>query len=257
MEPSGAPPIPDGPVGVGGIYDGGKDSQSGEELGSDSFWNSLSELSIFGTTVTPDQARRLIYSIGAVLLMLALLLVSYLLSGGSGSSGGHSGTDASASARINATGSAAAPPPTLGHAPIGFTAKLTAEDAEFGGAQFIVYGTECSLAPPSPSACGGVQEARCGLTQDGALYAWLGATCDGDPQCEGAGASDSDAAPMRPSSVRRGPPARHGCSRTSDEADGTFVECCVALPSAVKTTRNCPAAIPSCDRDGDSAGGGR
>ena len=51
MEPSGAPPIPDGPVGVGGIYDGGKDSQSGEELGSDSFWNSLSELSIAGLNI--------------------------------------------------------------------------------------------------------------------------------------------------------------------------------------------------------------
>eukprot|EP01043_Picozoa_sp_COSAG02_P024233 COSAG02_NODE_1319_length_13272_cov_10.015714_6_plen_237_part_00 len=220
MEPGGAPPVAEGPVGVGGIYDGGKDSaDSGEELGSDSFWNSLSELSIAGMTVTPDQAKKIIYSIGAILLVLGLLLVAHLLPGGDTSMAPPTPTRST-------TGNGTAP---LRNAPITFTARLTADADEFRGAQFIVYGSECSLPPASPSACGGVLEARCGMTEDGELYAWLGTTCDGDPPC----------------SVRRGPARGHGCSRTSDE-DGTFVECCVALPEAVKTPGNCPAATPSC-----------
>lgn len=256
MEPGGAPPIPEGPVGVGGIYDGGKEVDSGEEMGSEGFWNSLSELSIAGMTVTPDQAKKIIYSIGAILLALGLLLVYHLLPlGGSDSGGADSGNDAPKS---EVGSGSAAPPPitfTTNHAPITFTAKLTADDPEFAGAQFIVYGSECSLASPSPSACGGVLEARCGITEDGGLYAWLGATCDGDPRCERDG--DSGPVPMRPSSVRRGPTRPHGCSRTSDEADGTFVECCAALAEAVQTTENCPAATPSCDRGAELDGGGR
>ena len=214
-EPGNAPPIPDGPV--GGIYDGAKEPDAGEEMGSASFWNSLSELSIAGMTVTPEQARKIIYAIGAILLLLGALLVAYLLPA-------RPPPPSSA-----ADGSVVAPPP-----PVTFSAKLRADDDEFGDGRFIVHGSECTLAAPSPSTCGGVVEGRCGMSAAGELYAWLGVTCDGDPPCGGA---------------RRGPAVRHGCSRTSVEADGTFVECCVALPAAVKTPGNCPAATPSCYQD--------
>ena len=231
-EPGNAPPIPDGPV--GGIYDGAKEPDAGEEMGSASFWNSLSELSIAGMTVTPEQARKIIYAIGAILLLLGALLVAYLLGGGG--AGNHGSDPARPPPPSSAAdGSVVAPPPpALPNAPVTFSAKLRADDDEFGDGRFIVHGSECTLAAPSPSTCGGVVEGRCGMSAAGELYAWLGVTCDGDPPCGGA---------------RRGPAVRHGCSRTSVEADGTFVECCVALPAAVKTPGNCPAATPSCYQD--------
>lgn len=238
-EPGNAPPIPDGPV--GGIYDGAKEADPGEELGSASFWNSLSELSIAGMTVTPGQARKIIYAIGAILLLLGALLVSHLLSPPSGSGATSAAarppppsSTAGSSVAQPAPAPAPVPSPALQIAPITFRAKLRADDAEFGDGRFMVHGSECSLSVPSPSACGGVVEGRCGMSPAGELYAWLGVTCNGDLPCGGG---------------RRGPAVTHGCSGTSVETDGTFVECCYATTAAVKTPGNCPAATPSCYQD--------
>lgn len=244
VEPGSAPPIPEGPV--GGIYDGSKDEDNDAEMGSASFWNSLSEISVAGMTVTPDQARKIIYSIGAVLGLLVLALVWFLISD-------HGASDNPAKA-----GTDAAVPPPHSTAAFQFTAKLQEDGAETSGAQFIAQGSECSIASPMPSStCGGTVDARCGITDDGYLYAWLGVTCVGDPQCEDAAASDGVPARLQPSTVLVGGRIDHGCSRAEDPRGTIFVSCCVAVPDVVNTTGICPAATPACGQDTALNGTGR
>jgi hypothetical protein len=251
-EPGSAPPIPDGPV--GGIYEGGSDKEPDEEMGSAGFWDSLSELSIAGMTVTPEQAKKIIYGILAVLVLLVLAVVAMITQPPPPLPPPPSPTGVG--------GGGAAPPPPRGdggrRGAISFTAQVTSDVEEVGGAQWVVYGSECSVAAASSTACGGTAEARCGAAEGGGLYAWLGTTCDGDAECAG-----SAPVPQLQPTVRRGPEVRHGCSRTPDAGDGTYVECCVAVPTAVKTDESCLAALPPCgsddsaDEPGTASGGGR
>ena len=93
-----------------------------------------------------------------------------------------------------------------------FTARTNAFGDPLPAAQRSAFGSECQLFW-KPGGCGGTDAGRCGVTENGELYAWYldaAAWCeDSNPLCQFA----------------MGAPVRTGCSRA--ERAGYFVECCV------------------------------
>ena len=95
-----------------------------------------------------------------------------------------------------------------------FTAKSSQSPKQSFSDIRVKYGRECQLYWKN-GKCNGINAGRCGVTEDGELYAWfLGADSwckESDPFC----------------GFVMGKPVKTGCSRATRPGTQNFVECCV------------------------------
>lgn len=169
-----------------------------EGLASGSWWESMN-LTIFGKKVTNEQAKTIIYLGAAALVVLTVALV-VALSGDGGAGGG-----------VDVSGQ---PPSTRAGSPgVGGVIIATTERGEKNPSR-VDFGSQCEFqSGGTRTDCSGAAGARCGITPNGEVYAWIMADvrdCT-NPVCAPA----------------EGPPVRYGCSRAT--AGDAFIECCVAI----------------------------
>jgi hypothetical protein len=104
----------------------------------------------------------------------------------------------------------------------------------------ILGGLECEVhkasTPPSKPDCSHSAGARCGVTPNGELYAWIMAP----PQsCQSSSVSGQGRVNCN---YVTGTPVRSGCSRAALPASRAFVECCVANPSS-SNVKGCKSVV--------------
>ena len=129
-----------------------------------------------------------------------------------------------------ASPAAPAPPAVEQHAGVWasvYYVLQTDNQPQTQGVYRISHGSECQLFHRRKTAAegGGRESARCGLTENGMIFAWYQSFSSQDnPLCDG---------------TYMGAPVRSGCSRTPVLAGGAFVECCAALDAP--NDEQCPA----------------
>ena len=203
-------------------------SGDAEGMASSSWWDSMS-LTVFGKQVTNEQAKTIIY-VGALALVVVTVALVVTVSGGGGGGAGGGGGGGSGGPRVVGGWDGSVPPCFSATAGRNSGQGVVVATTDRGPRNPIRmgFGSQCKMASAPFGDCSGAAGARCGITPNGEVYAWIMASvadCVGSPTC----------APIE------GRPVRYGCSRA--ELGDSFVECCVAIETPDTTDCSDPVDV--------------